>query len=153
MQYLVFKYLLYINFYFIYKSRHGHMVTGYTTTCAINAYHSCEFEPQPWRGVLDTILCDKACQWLAAGRWFSPGTPVSSTNKSDQHDLTEILMKVALNTKPLHPPFIYMDTSKLYYPIGKETLAPYSVIWYNPYSDSFTLPYKIDQIYLCYKTI
>jgi hypothetical protein len=24
--------------------------------------------------------------------------------------------------------FIYMDTSKLYYPIGKETLAPYSVI-------------------------
>jgi hypothetical protein len=49
-------------------------------------------------------------------------------DKCDQHDLTEILMKVALNTKPLHPPFIYMDTSKLYYPIGKETLAPYSVI-------------------------
>jgi hypothetical protein len=37
------------------------------------------------------------------------GTPVSSTNKSDQHDLTEILMKVALNTIPLYPPtFIYM---------------------------------------------
>ena len=25
-------------------------------------------------------LCDKVCQWLATGRWFSPGTPVSSTN-------------------------------------------------------------------------
>ena len=25
-------------------------------------------------------LCDKVCQWLAAGLWFSPGTPVSSTN-------------------------------------------------------------------------
>jgi hypothetical protein len=22
-------------------------------------------------------------QWLAAGRWFSPGTPVSSTNKTN----------------------------------------------------------------------
>jgi hypothetical protein len=29
-------------------------------------------------------------------RWFSPGTPVSSTNKTDRHD--EILLKVALNT-------------------------------------------------------
>ena len=32
------------------------------------------------------------------GRWFSPGTPVSSTNKSDRYDITEILLKVALNT-------------------------------------------------------
>jgi hypothetical protein len=22
------------------------------------------------------------CQWLATGQWFSPGTPVSSTNKT-----------------------------------------------------------------------
>jgi hypothetical protein len=42
---------------------------------------------------LDTILCDKVCQWLAAGRWFSPGTPVSSTNKTDSHDIAEILLK------------------------------------------------------------
>jgi hypothetical protein len=33
-----------------------------------------------------------------AGRWFSPGTPVSSTNKTDGHDATEILLKVTLNT-------------------------------------------------------
>ena len=31
-------------------------------------------------------------------RWFSPGTPVFSTNKTDRHDITEILLKVALNT-------------------------------------------------------
>jgi hypothetical protein len=31
-------------------------------------------------------------------RWFSPGTSVSSTNKTDRHDTTEILLKVALNT-------------------------------------------------------
>jgi hypothetical protein len=27
-----------------------------------------------------------------------PGTPVSSTNRTDRHDITEILLKVALNT-------------------------------------------------------
>ena len=45
-----------------------------------------------------TTLCDKVCQWLATGRWFSPCTPVSSTNKTDRHDITGILLKVALNT-------------------------------------------------------
>ena len=49
-------------------------------------------------GVLDTSLCDKVCQWLTAGQWFSPGTPVSSTNKTDRHDITEVLLKVALST-------------------------------------------------------
>jgi hypothetical protein len=34
-------------------------------------------------------------------QWFSPGTPVSSTNKTDCHDITDILLKVALNTKTL----------------------------------------------------
>ena len=37
-----------------------------------------------------------------AGWWFSPGTPVSSTNKTDRHDITEILLKVVLNT--IHQP-------------------------------------------------
>jgi hypothetical protein len=46
-----------------------------------------------WRGVLYTTLYDKVCQWLATGRWFSPGTLVSSTNKTDRHDITEILLK------------------------------------------------------------
>ena len=29
---------------------------------------------------------------------FSPGTPVSSTNKTDRHDIAEIVLKVVLNT-------------------------------------------------------
>ena len=29
----------------------------------------------------------KVCQWLATGRWFSLGTPVFSTNKTDHHDI------------------------------------------------------------------
>ena len=43
-------------------------------------------------------ICDKVCRWLATGRWFSSCTLVSSTNKTDRHDITEILLKVALNT-------------------------------------------------------
>jgi hypothetical protein len=38
--------------------------------------------------VLDATLCDKECQWPATGRWFFPGTQVSSTNKTDRHDIT-----------------------------------------------------------------
>jgi hypothetical protein len=29
-------------------------------------------------------------------QWFSPGLPVSSTNKTECHDITEILLKAAL---------------------------------------------------------
>ena len=46
------------------------------------------------------IKCNKVCQWLAAGRLFSLCTPVSS-NITNRHDITEILLKVALNTIPL----------------------------------------------------
>ena len=43
--------------------------------------------------------CDKVYQLLVHGRWFSPGTPASSTTKTGRHDIAEILLKVALNTK------------------------------------------------------
>jgi hypothetical protein len=39
---------------------------------------------------------DKVYQLLAHGRWFSPGTPASSTIKTGRHDIAEILLKVAL---------------------------------------------------------
>ena len=41
---------------------------------------------------------DKVDLLLAHGRWFSPGTPASSTTKAGRHDIVEILLKVALNT-------------------------------------------------------
>ena len=79
--------------------RGGHrMVVGFTFMTSAYHHHSCEFESRSWRGVLDTAVCDKVCQWLATGRWFSPGIPVSSTNKTDRQDRTDILLKVALNT-------------------------------------------------------
>ena len=45
-----------------------------------------------------TLFNIKVCQLLATCRWFSPDTPVSSINKTDHHDITEILLKLALNT-------------------------------------------------------
>ena len=45
------------------------------------------------------IASDKVYQLLVHGRWFSPGTPASSTTKNGRHDIAEILLKVALNTK------------------------------------------------------
>jgi len=32
------------------------------------------------------------------GQWFFPGTPVSSINKTNRHDITEILLKMVLST-------------------------------------------------------
>jgi hypothetical protein len=39
-----------------------------------------------------SVTCNRS------GQWFSPGTPVSYTNKTDCHDITDILLKMALNT-------------------------------------------------------
>jgi hypothetical protein len=43
---------------------------------------------------------DKVYQLLAHGRWFSPGTPVSSTTKTGRHDIAESLE--IRNTLHLH---------------------------------------------------
>ena len=42
---------------------------------------------------------EKVYQLLAHGWWFSPGTLASSTTKTGRHDVAEILLIVALNTK------------------------------------------------------
>jgi hypothetical protein len=55
---------------------------------------------------------DKVYQLLAHGRWFSPGTPASSTTKTGRHDIAEILLNVALNTKiesNQNPPKDFLD--------------------------------------------
>ena len=52
---------------------------------------------------LSEMFAQARCTWYdimwysLAGRWFSLGTLVSSTNKTDCHDITEILFKVVLN--------------------------------------------------------
>ena len=67
----------------------------YIQDCRIFVSFYCTF-PLWVQIPLDTTLCDEVCQWFAAG--LSPGTPVSFTNKTDRHDITEILLNVVLNT-------------------------------------------------------
>jgi hypothetical protein len=40
-----------------------------------------------------TAASDKVYQLLAHGRWFSPGTPASSTTKTGRHDIAECGIK------------------------------------------------------------
>ena len=87
-------YILYIDFYIIqgpsWSWSYGSSIYNYLC-------NQCLSPLTLWvrilfrRSVLDTTLC--VCQWLAAGRWFSLGTPTT-----DRHDITEILFKVPLNT-------------------------------------------------------
>ena len=46
----------------------------------------------------ETGQCLSNVHKLRMLNWFSPGTSVSFTNKTYRHDITEILLKVALNT-------------------------------------------------------
>ena len=64
------------------------------------------------RGVLDTTLCEKVRQWLATGQRFFPCTPVSSTNKTDCHNIPEILLNVVLNTINHILFFVLIQTSE-----------------------------------------
>jgi hypothetical protein len=40
-----------------------------------------------------SFLIASHCRWLAVGRWFSPSAPVSSTNITVRHYITEIYLK------------------------------------------------------------
>jgi len=82
------------------------MVVGFTNTCAICAYHhqSCEFEPLAYsiQRYVRKFVCDlrQVCGFLRLLRFPPP------LNKTDRHDINEILLKVTLNTinqsKPNH---------------------------------------------------
>jgi len=74
----------------------GSLIYDSLCTQCLSRLTLCVRIPLRW-GVLKTILRDKVSV-TTAGRWYSSGTPVSSINKSDRQDITEILLKVALNT-------------------------------------------------------
>ena len=111
------------------------MVVGFTTSSAISAYRYYSWELKYCSGEVYSIQHhrDKVCQWLATGRWFSPGNPVSSTTKTDGHDITEILLKVELNTinnKP--PPLKYSVDGE------RDPTFPFLVLRFNQYNPKFT---------------
>jgi hypothetical protein len=39
---------------------------------------------------------------FAHGRWFFPGTPASSSNKTGRHDIAKALLNVALKTPKIN---------------------------------------------------
>ena len=49
------------------------------------------------------------------GRWFSQGTPVSSTNETDRHDITDLLLKMALNHITLEFTIYFYSSVVIYY--------------------------------------
>jgi hypothetical protein len=79
-----------ILFYNWNEGRRGRdrMVVGFTITCAISAYSTKVVSSNP-----NTILCNKVCQWFAAGRWFSPDTSVSPTIKTYHHNIMKYYWK------------------------------------------------------------
>jgi hypothetical protein len=67
------------------------MVVGFTTTKAIT---SKVVSSNPALGEV-YLIQHYVIKFASDLQWFSP---VSSTNKTDRHYITEILLKVALNT-------------------------------------------------------
>ena len=97
---------------------HFHMVSYWTSlinSCFVSykiqpnllyfVFQSFDFE-YTWWSLYQKLGCtrlptasDKVYQLLAHGRWFSPDTPASSITRTGRHDIAEILLKVASNTK------------------------------------------------------
>jgi hypothetical protein len=65
------------------------------------------------------VASDKVYQLLAHGRWFSPGTPASSTTKTGRHDIAEsgVKNKKSINQSTIYscvrPPLTRVDTVSL----------------------------------------
>jgi len=61
-----------------------------------------------------TTFCDKVCQWLTTGRWFSPGPPVSTTNKTDRNEITVKWLKTPLSTiKQTNKQYLHLISGNL----------------------------------------
>jgi len=71
-------------------------LTAHTSLSPIRCGFKPDFVNYKKRCARLATACDKVYQLLVQGRWFSAGTPASSTTKTGRHDRTEILLKVAL---------------------------------------------------------
>jgi hypothetical protein len=80
---------------------------------------------------------------LAHGQWFSPGTPASSTIKTGRHDISEILLKVALTPTINQSTNIQVGYTNVYTVSSLRLLLhePNEELWY------LTLLWTIYQLY------
>ena len=88
--YFCYIFTMWCNTFHIVKQKKSHVMRDAYIHIGISHWIS-----RSWRGVIDTKLTDKVCQWLAAA-------PVSFT------DITEILLKVALSTIPITTHWIWL---------------------------------------------
>jgi hypothetical protein len=117
-----------LSLYCYVTARRGHdrMVVGFTTTYAISAYHHwCLWVRNSIRARC-TTWCDEVCQWLATDRWFSPGPPVSPTNKTDRHDIAELLLNKQTNKHTATVPIYLFSIFQLFSVARYECLMPLS---------------------------
>ena len=94
-------------------------VTQYFQTC------------QLWY-ISDILKHDYQC--LSTGWWLFLGTLVSSTNKTDSHDIAEILLKVALNSiiltlLKLISHFDFIDNTSVLHVPDKRTISIFTEIY------------------------
>jgi hypothetical protein len=79
----------------LWSCSYGSLIYNYLGNRCISPLKLSDRIPFMVRWTRNNLMYHKVCQWLATGRWFSP---VSSANKTDRHDIAEILLKVVLNT-------------------------------------------------------
>ena len=95
-KYKIYSYAVFCPFRNEKRGRRGRdrMEVGFTITYAISAYSPLMLRVRISIRARCTTWCDKVCQWLATGRWFSPSPPVSSTNK------TSLFLSIWLSVRP-----------------------------------------------------
>jgi hypothetical protein len=104
-----------------------------------------------WRGVLDTTLCDKIYQWLATGRWFFR-VLISPTNKTDSHDIAEILFD-QVTFRTFHSPILggilrYVLVNSVYhtyFTTVKHSVSPTIFSWFS-YHATCRIEYSLIKI-------
>ena len=91
-----------ISLVYCFRGRRGHdrMVVGFTTTYEISAYHHfhCQFESHPDKVYSMQDYEIKFVSDLQQVRGILRVLLFPPFNKTDHHDIAEILLKVALNT-------------------------------------------------------
>jgi hypothetical protein len=105
----------------LYRGHGGHdrMVVGFTINYASSAYHHwcCEFESRSGRGVQHYVI--KFISDLRQVDGFLRVFRFPPSSKTDRHDITEILLKVAINT--IKKTYIYMCVCYICFSEGRQT--------------------------------
>ena len=126
------KYTRIYNYWPVYKSC---KYIYYKICCEKKIWTKMVYNSIPPISTKQTIqhyVCDKVCHWLPTGQWFTPSTPISSTSKTDCHNITEILLKVELNTiKPKQNQRLYLTSNYYWTPKRPRHMALEILLYFH----------------------